>query len=138
MDLYDKDIISFEPGDIVRIRDDINPSMMIPLGFVTSMEKYRGHEFIIDSVDEEETAFLLSETSEIVSDLLDTCGITYDTEKDIIHVRRYRLIKNDPQNENDITISKFVWSIYMFDLSCIDNVEYELEDIDLLFEELLK
>lgn len=123
--LNDSEIAEFNEGDIVRIRNDIDEYTPIPFSFVSHMNKYRGQEFRIQKRHETHT-YRINDFP-VIEDTLIRMGIDVE-EFDDIRVTRYRL--ND-LNGNDIGYN---WSIFMFDLDCMIEVEYELEEINILFE----
>ncbi len=121
----DKLIAEFRVGDKVRIRDDINHLMALPFGFIQSMEKYKGKELIVNKIDGTITEYI-DGYDKCVLNTIREYGIEFCID-DNLKSTRYLLVTDDGENIG------FSWSIFMFDLKYLSNIEYETEDIQLLF-----
>ena len=126
----DKLIAEFRVGDKVRIRDDINHLMTLPFHFVQEMEKYKGKELIVSGIEGTITEWI-DEYDKCVLDTIYEYGIEFCID-DNLKSTRYYLATDDGKETG------FTWSIFMFDLKYSSylssaNIEYETEDIQLLF-----
>ena len=125
----DKLIAEFCVGDRVRIRDDINYLMTLPFGFIQAMEKYKGKELIVSGIDGTIKEYI-DGYDKCVFDTICEYGCEHGMKfymDDILKSTRYLLVTDDGEDTG------FSWSIFMFDLKYLSNIEYETEDIQLLF-----
>ncbi len=121
----DKLIADFCIGDRVRIRDDINYLMSLPFGFIQEMEKYKGKELIVSGIEGAITEWI-GGYDKCVLDTICEYGIEFCIDDDLKSTR-HLLVTDDGE------YTGFSWSIFMFDFRHSSNIEYETEDIQLLF-----
>ena len=121
MTIRDDLIVSYEIGDTVIVREDINEDTNVPFSFGEGMCEYRGHTFTV--TDKERTRSFPIISFPIIQEMLDNFGIPWERD-DSIQVTKYTL-------NNDTWYS---WNIFMFDnIMPIRRNLIDPEELDMLY-----